>query len=161
MTLQTGGLAVGEISTRSRSFSRAISCACVRGTIPTWFPSASIRRTSGMPRIISLILDSGSAGLRSNREPRRGGKILVFLLISYAECANLRINNSQSQGARVFRFWILDFGFLEPGPDRRFNSKSKIPNPKSTRFLTTSGIAFESGPAPVGPDPPQIGRAHV
>src|ERR1700692_2669271 len=75
MTLHTGGFAVGEISTRSRSFSRAMSCACCSGTTPTCEPSDPMRRTSGMPRIMSLILDSGSAGLRSKRDPRRGGKM--------------------------------------------------------------------------------------
>src|SRR3954464_13211965 len=99
MTLQTGGFAVGEISTRSRSFSRAMSCACWSGTTPTWEPSAPMRRTSGMPRIISLILDSGSAGLRSKRDPRRGGKMRkssCFTMRGSAESTN---KSSQSQRA--------------------------------------------------------------
>src|SRR5882672_3344366 len=99
MTLQTGGFAVGEISTRSRSFSRAMSCACWSGTTPIWEPSAPMRRTSGMPRIISLILDSGSAGLRSKRDPRRGGKMRkssCFTLRGSAESTN---KPSQSQRA--------------------------------------------------------------
>src|SRR5216684_389856 len=99
MTLQTGGFAVGEISTRSRSFSRAMSCACWSGTTPIWEPSAPMRRTSGMPRIISLILDSGSAGLRSKRDPRRGGKMRkssCYLLRGSAKSTN---KPSQSQRA--------------------------------------------------------------
>src|SRR6185503_9301936 len=74
MILQTGGFAVGEISTRSRSFSRAISWAWAIGTIPTCFPSKSIRRTSAA-RIMSLMRFSGSAGLGANLGLRRGGKI--------------------------------------------------------------------------------------
>src|SRR5215212_9399091 len=74
MILQTGGVALAEISTRSRSFSRAISCACAIGTIPTCFPSKSISRTSAT-RIMSLMRFSGSAGLGANLGLRRGGKI--------------------------------------------------------------------------------------
>src|SRR5712692_7731309 len=95
MILQTGGFAVGEISTRSRSFSRASSCACGRGTTPTCLPSASINRTSAA-RIMSLILDCGSAGLRSNRDPLRGGKIRDSSCCRAPESTD---KDLQSQGA--------------------------------------------------------------
>src|SRR5260370_25032980 len=101
MTLQTGGFAVGEISTRSRSFSRAMSCACCSGTTPIWEPSAPMRRTSGMPRIISLILDSGSAGLRSKRDPRRGGKMRKSSCCTLRGSAKSTNKPSQSQRAGV------------------------------------------------------------
>src|SRR5881628_1864854 len=95
MILQTGGLAVGEISTRSRSFSRARSCACCRGTTPTCLPSWSMSRTSAA-RIMSLILDCGSAGLRSNRDPLRGGKIRDS---SCCRAPEFTDKDLQSQGA--------------------------------------------------------------
>jgi len=44
--LQTGGSAVGEISTRSRPFSRAIRTASYGCMTPSWPPSSSITRTS-------------------------------------------------------------------------------------------------------------------
>ena len=53
MILQTGGSAVGEISTRSRPFSRAIRTASYGCMTPSWPPSSSITRTS-RARIRSL-----------------------------------------------------------------------------------------------------------
>ena len=52
---QTGGLAVGEISTKSKPPSSAARRASRVDTIPTWLPSTSIKRTSGT-LICSLIL---------------------------------------------------------------------------------------------------------
>src|SRR5215813_708529 len=46
MMRQTGGFAVGEISTRSRFFSRAILSASKGGMIPICWPSSSITRIS-------------------------------------------------------------------------------------------------------------------
>src|SRR5438270_6065601 len=46
MSLQTGGLALGAISTRSRFLSRAISSARIGGITPTISPFSSIKRTS-------------------------------------------------------------------------------------------------------------------
>src|SRR3954447_9933297 len=123
MTLQTGGFAVGEISTRSRSFSRAMSCACWSGTTPIWEPSAPMRRTSGMPRIISLILDSGSAGLRSKRDPLRGGKMRKSSCCTLRGSAKSTNKPSQSQragGDHPLRFGdeIIDAhrGLIASGP---------------------------------------------
>src|SRR5688500_8491971 len=60
-----------------------------------------MRRTSGMPRIMSLILDSGSAGLRSKREPRRGGKINVSPSVMCADRAKSTNKCLQSQGTSL------------------------------------------------------------
>jgi len=46
MILQTGGFALGEISTRSKSFSSASLKASSIGTIPRFLPVSSIRRHS-------------------------------------------------------------------------------------------------------------------
>jgi len=51
----TGGLAVGDISTRSNPLSSAARSASRVDTIPAWLPSTSIKRTSGT-LICSLIL---------------------------------------------------------------------------------------------------------
>jgi len=51
---QTGGFAVGEISTRSNPPSSAARSASRVDTIPAWLPSTSIKRTSGT-LICSLI----------------------------------------------------------------------------------------------------------
>lgn len=51
---QTGGLAVGEISTKSNPPSSAVRRASRVETIPAWLPSTSIKRTSGTV-ICSLI----------------------------------------------------------------------------------------------------------
>src|SRR5262249_5519837 len=48
MIRQTGGLAVGETSMRSRPLLRARSRASRVGIMPSWVPSSSIRRTSRM-----------------------------------------------------------------------------------------------------------------
>src|SRR6516162_9667982 len=53
MIRQTGGLAVGAISTRSRAASRAFCRASAMGTTPIASPSAPMRRTS-FQRICSL-----------------------------------------------------------------------------------------------------------
>src|ERR1051325_3538043 len=105
MILHTGGLADGEISTRSRSFSRAMSCACCGGTMPTCFPSESIKRTSGMPRIMSLILDSGSAGFRSNLENRLGGQIRTssWLFLEGAPSTAPRLQSQRARGDQSVR----------------------------------------------------------
>ena len=50
----TGGLAVGEISTKSNPPSSAIRNASRVETTPAWLPSTSIKRTSGT-LICSLI----------------------------------------------------------------------------------------------------------
>lgn len=52
---QTGGFAVGDISTKSRPSSSAERRASLVDTIPAWLPSTSIKRTSGTV-ICSLIL---------------------------------------------------------------------------------------------------------
>jgi len=46
MTRHTGGLAVGAISTKSKSASKAILCASLRATTPTCSPAEPINRTS-------------------------------------------------------------------------------------------------------------------
>lgn len=51
---QTGGLADGEISTKSKPLSSAAYKACRNDNTPAWLPSASIKRTSGT-LICSLI----------------------------------------------------------------------------------------------------------
>ncbi len=51
---QTGGLAVGDISTKSNPSSSAARRASLVDTIPAWLPSTSIKRTSGTV-ICSLI----------------------------------------------------------------------------------------------------------
>jgi len=47
MIRQTGGFAVGAISTKSKSEFSACCCASAIETIPACSPSASIKRTSG------------------------------------------------------------------------------------------------------------------
>ena len=47
MILQTGGLALGEISTRSRPTSSASAMPRAGATTPTFSPSAPMRRISG------------------------------------------------------------------------------------------------------------------
>src|ERR1044071_9480149 len=54
MMRHTGGFAVGEISTRSRFFARAIFSASNGGRIPICWPSSSITRIS-RARIRSLV----------------------------------------------------------------------------------------------------------
>src|SRR5438046_4780775 len=54
MSLQTGGLASGAISTRSTSASSAIFSAWAIGTMPTCSPAAPIKRTSGA--LISMLI---------------------------------------------------------------------------------------------------------
>jgi len=54
MIRHTGGLADGEISTKSKPPSSAARNASRVDTIPAWLPSASIKRTSGT-LICSLI----------------------------------------------------------------------------------------------------------
>jgi|ERR1019366_5501114 hypothetical protein len=54
MMRQTGGCAVGETSTKSRVFSRAILSASKGVMMPNWFPSSSITRTS-RTRMRSLV----------------------------------------------------------------------------------------------------------
>ena len=54
MMRHTGGLAVGEISTKSKPPSSAARNASRVDTIPAWLPSTSIKRTSGT-LICSLI----------------------------------------------------------------------------------------------------------
>ena len=71
MIRQTGGVASGAISTRSRSWRAARSSASRSGTTPTLVRSASIRRTVS-PRIASLIRVDGPAGGRVSG-PRLGG----------------------------------------------------------------------------------------
>jgi hypothetical protein len=46
MIRQTGGLAVGAISTRSSPFCRAMVSACCGGMIPSCWPASSMTRTS-------------------------------------------------------------------------------------------------------------------
>src|SRR5688572_22029211 len=88
MIRQTGGLAMGATSTRSRSASLAMTSASGRLLIPNCAPSASIRRTS-RALIRSLLLvsaavpaamrhhslvgapDATRAGVGSNARPRR------------------------------------------------------------------------------------------
>src|SRR5262245_32789409 len=53
MMRQTGGFAVGEISTRSRPFCLAIASACGGGMMPSCWPSSSITRIS-LTRMRSL-----------------------------------------------------------------------------------------------------------
>src|SRR5215208_502629 len=87
MTRQTGGLALGETSTRSNSASRAICMAWRIGTTPTFPPSAPINRTSEtrMPSftrnseaLISFsyfkTVDQHSAGFWRTNNTTRGGE---------------------------------------------------------------------------------------
>src|SRR5215472_16118707 len=71
MIRQTGGVAVGEISTRSRFFSRASLSASYGGRIPICCPSSSITRIS-RARMRSLVrikrLSIRSSVHRSNRK---------------------------------------------------------------------------------------------
>src|SRR5579871_2641579 len=46
MIRQTGGTAVGEISTRSRPLARASATACGGGMMPSWAPVSSMTRIS-------------------------------------------------------------------------------------------------------------------
>src|SRR5215204_3045752 len=62
MIRQTGGFARGATSTRSRSMVRAIVSASGRVLIPTWLPSAPIRRTS-RARMRSLYRGSFCCGV--------------------------------------------------------------------------------------------------
>ena len=64
--MQTGGLAVAAISTRSRPFCRAIASACGGGMIPSCEPSSSMTRTSrALMRSLTRVRSS-RRGLRSN-----------------------------------------------------------------------------------------------
>src|ERR671919_993656 len=74
MMRQTGGLASGATSTRSRSCPRAVSSACWVAMIPSCSPSALTTRTS-RTRIPSLIRISCAllSGVAPRASPRRGG----------------------------------------------------------------------------------------
>src|SRR5688500_14209250 len=83
MILQTGGLAVGAISTRSRLASRAFWRASAIATTPSGSPSSPISRTS-FHRIWSLIridflsifhLRSELTALRLDRAPGNSEKL--------------------------------------------------------------------------------------
>src|SRR5688572_6030703 len=130
MILQTGGVAVAEISTRSRSFSRAISWAWAIGTIPTCLPSESIRRTSGT-RIMSLMRFSGSAGLGANLGLRRGGKIRSSSCYWNDESTD---NPLQSQRARGHQLPRLHDEFLD-GQSRLFPGPLADADAARGRFL--------------------------
>jgi len=69
---QTGGLAVGAISTKSKSASNARCCASPRGTIPACSPSASIKRTSCA--VICSLID-------------------VLFLLSFGDCLGPAMSN--------------------------------------------------------------------
>src|SRR5690625_7894248 len=74
ITLQTGGLASGALSTRSILCDLAISRAC-RVSTTSWSPSGLITRTV-FARISSLILG------RSESLFRRGGDGLLFAIVA-------------------------------------------------------------------------------
>src|SRR6266850_2938113 len=74
MMRQTGGLAVGDISTRSRPFSRAFLSASNGGRTPTCLPSSSMTRTS-LARMRSFMRIK-RLSMRSSRK-ERSAKIIT------------------------------------------------------------------------------------
>src|SRR4029077_16234394 len=74
--LQTGGSAVGAISTRSRPASEAMVSASLRPTTPTMLPRSSTRRTRITP-ISSLIRGPSRVGVKF-----RGG-LAIYTLLSW------------------------------------------------------------------------------
>src|SRR5437667_4158600 len=72
--LQTGGSAVGAISTRSRPASEAMVSASLRSTTPTMLPCSSTRRTRATP-ISPLIRGPSRVGVKF-----KGGLAIYTLL---------------------------------------------------------------------------------
>src|SRR3990167_8976475 len=93
MILQTGGTAVGEISTRSSPRSRASFIASKGGRTPTCVPSSSIKRTS-RTRIRSF-----TRRLRFETLVVLPPQDNLTRLGSHRDCSRGRLRNSPAAGA--------------------------------------------------------------
>src|SRR5262245_6909324 len=87
MILQTGGLASGDISTRSSPRRCAMSRAASVGMMPSWAPSSLMTRTSGT-RMALLIRTLSFSGAMSRQRRLRNPTRHDLLLDSTAECVH-------------------------------------------------------------------------
>ena len=77
MSLHTGGFALGEMLTRSRSASSASFCASLEDITPSWLPSSATNLTSGS-LICSLMSGSFAIGFPSYRRNPPYWRLLLF-----------------------------------------------------------------------------------
>src|SRR6516225_5107606 len=96
--LQTGGSALGAISTRSRPALAAMSSASLRPTTPTIWPRWSTRRTRMTP-ISPLIRGPSRVGVTF-----KGGLAMYDLLLTVDRTSQRRQGNPLRRRHRCFRF---------------------------------------------------------